>query len=221
MIGTKFRELTDQKLMNEGQFWIDRYSYGGMSSGMVDMSYWRGPLWRELVSRFPHILDLRQVSMTVLEKDFDLLLEQALWEKADLRSWLVAACGVPGHDWRCAWSRADHVWTTVLDEHGKKWEGETDVLIVLENENHERLALHIENKQPGRLFEEGQAVQYPLRADKLKAREKYGDYESWRTVLVAPKQLCEDNPDEAGRFNAVVDYHELEDWLGVLRTAQP
>ena len=51
-IGKKFRELTDRKLLNEGEFTIDRYSHGGMSSGMVDMSYWRGPLWRELVSRF-------------------------------------------------------------------------------------------------------------------------------------------------------------------------
>jgi hypothetical protein len=31
------------------------------------------------------------------------------------------------------WSRADHVWTTVVDEQGKQWEGETDVLVVLEN----------------------------------------------------------------------------------------
>jgi hypothetical protein len=69
MIGKKFRELTGRKLLNEGEFTIDRYSYGGISSGMVDMSYWRGPLWRELVSRFRRILELRHVSMKVVEKD--------------------------------------------------------------------------------------------------------------------------------------------------------
>jgi hypothetical protein len=163
MIGKKFRELTGRKLLNEGEFTSDRYSYGGMSSGMVDMSYWRGPLWRELVFRFRYLLELRQASMKVAEKDLDLLLEHALWERADFRTWFLAACGVPEHEWRCDWSRADHVWTTVLDEQGKKWEGETDVLVVLENASSERLALHIENKQPGRRFEHGQAAQYALR----------------------------------------------------------
>jgi hypothetical protein len=221
MIGKNFRELTGQKLLNEGELTSDRYSYGGMSSGMVDMSYWRGPLWRELVSRFFHILELRQVSMKVVEKDLDLLLEHALWAGADFRRWFLGACGVPADDWRCDWSRADHVWTSVVDEQGTRLEGETDVLVVLENENHERLALHIENKQPGRRFNGGQAAQYSLRAAKLANNKKYGRYTSWRTVLVAPKQLCEDEPSEAARFDVVVDYHELADRLGVLRTAQP
>ena len=47
----------------------------------------------------------------------------------------------------------------MLDEQGTRREGETDLLVVFENASSERLALHIEDKQPGRLFEEGQAAQ--------------------------------------------------------------
>ena len=109
----------------------------------------------------------------------------------------------------------------MLDEQGTRWEGETDVLVVLENASNERLALHIEHKQPGRRFERGQAAQYQLRAAKLAATKKYGNYTSWRTVLVAPKQLCEDDAEEAARFNVVVDYHEMALRLGVIRAMQP
>jgi hypothetical protein len=159
--------------------------------------------------------------MRVVEKDLDLLLEHALWEKADFRGWFLAACGVPENDWRCDWSRADRVWTTVLDEEGKRCEGETDLLVVLENAGFERRALHIENKQPGRPFETEQAAQYPRRAAKLAAKKRYGNYTSWRTVLVAPKKLCEDDAEEAAHFDVVVDYNEMTRRLGVIRPAQP
>ena len=109
----------------------------------------------------------------------------------------------------------------MLDEQGTRWEGETDVLVVLKNATYERLALHIEHKQPGRPFERGQAAQYSLRAAKLANKEKYGNYTSWRTVLVAPKQLCEDEVEEAARFDVVVDYHEMARRLGVIRPTQP
>lgn len=219
-IGKKFRELTAHKLLNHGEFVIERYSHGGMSSGMVSMGHWRGPLWRELVSRFCHILEFRRVAMKVTEKDLDLLVEQALWERAEFRSWFLSVCGLPESDWRCVWSRADSVWTTLVDERGTRREGETDLLVVLENASNERLALHIEDKQPGRRFEEGQAAQYAGRAAKLAHTEKYANYHSWRTVLVAPKELCEDDAEEAARFDVVVDYHEVTLRLGVIRPAQ-
>ena len=208
-ISARFRELTAHKLLNEGQLFIKRYSHGGMSSGYIDMGYWRGPLWRELVSRFRLLLDLRQVPMKVREKDLDLLLEHALWESSGVRGWLLQACGLSAANWNCVWSRADNVWTSVLDAKGTKLEGETDVLVGTQNAGNERLALHIENKRPGRRFVNEQAVQYPLRAAKLAASEKYGNYTSWRTILVAPRSLIEEHQDEVAYFDALVDYHEL------------
>jgi len=59
------------------------------------------------------------------------------------------------------------------------------------------------------------------RSDNLAANKKYGNYTSWRTVLVAPKQLCEDDAQKVALFNVVVDYHEMALRLGVIRPTQP
>ena len=119
-ISARFRELTAHKLLNEGQLFIKRYSHGGMSSGYIDMGYWRGPLWRELVSRFRLLLDFAGPDEGPGEGS-DLLLEHALWESSGVRGWLLQACGLSAANWNCVWSRADNVWPACLMRKAQSW----------------------------------------------------------------------------------------------------
>lgn len=156
------------------------------------------------------------------EKELDQALESAIKSNAAFRVWFLrktqSGSGFPN----LVWSRSDHPWgkvrlilpnpvTGALEAVER--EGETDVLVVLEGEKGRRLGLHIENKLGNGGFTPYQADVYAARADAWRGLEKYGAYQEWETVLVAPRAFYEAHLAEAAEFTSFVAHEELAQWL--------
>lgn len=156
------------------------------------------------------------------EKELDQALECALRENPSFRVWFLRKTQSGSAFPNYVWSRSDYAWgkvrlilpnpvTGALEAVER--EGETDVLVVLEGDSGRRLGLHIENKLGKGAFTPYQADVYAARADAWRGLEKYGNYQEWETVLVAPKAFYEGNLAEAAKFTSFVAHEELAEWL--------
>lgn len=88
-------------------------------------------------------------------------------------------------------------------------EGETDVLVVLEDFAKRRVAIHIENKLASGHFTSFQPELYAARAACWKGNPKYCGYEDWETVLVAPQAFYDRWKTEAAKFDRFVPHEEI------------
>ncbi len=98
-------------------------------------------------------------------------------------------------------------------------EGETDLLIVLQSQRRGRFALHVENKRSSGRFTAQQPELYRARAAAWAGKAKYGDYEEWETVLVAPLSFYERNQYEARKFNRYISHEEIAAHIPEFRVA--
>ena len=98
-------------------------------------------------------------------------------------------------------------------------EGETDLLIVLQSQRRGRFALHIENKLSSGKFTDLQPELYRARAAAWARNSRYGDYEEWETILVAPISFYERNQYEARKFNRFVSHEEIAMHIPEFRVA--
>ena len=88
-------------------------------------------------------------------------------------------------------------------------EAETDVLLVVENGNGNRLGIHIENKLATGQFTPYQPEMYATRAEAWRNNIKYGKYDEWETVLIAPLAFMEKNRTDAQKFVSFISHEEL------------
>jgi hypothetical protein len=152
------------------------------------------------------------------EKALDRALDEALRTRADFAAWFLNQTRFAGTRAVWVWSRVDNPWTKyeleVPDPEtgGRKKlvrEGETDILVVFRTERDERIALHIENKREQGKFTRYQPQGYAARARKWVGNKKYGDYQEWDTVLVAPKAFPERFSEAANVFGAFIAYEDI------------
>jgi hypothetical protein len=87
-------------------------------------------------------------------------------------------------------------------------EGETDVLVVFETDA-QRFALHIENKRLTGRFTPKQPELYRERARAWANQGKYGNYDAWETVLVAPQAFYNRFRIEADKFGCFIAHEEI------------
>jgi hypothetical protein len=88
-------------------------------------------------------------------------------------------------------------------------EGETDVLVVFEGPDKRRLGIHIENKVSSGTFTPHQPEVCAARADCWAHNSKYGAYDEWETVLLAPKAFYERNLAEAKKYTTFIAHEEI------------
>ena len=90
-----------------------------------------------------------------------------------------------------------------------------DVLAVFETTTEPkcRFALHIENKLATGNFTQLQPELYAARAAAWSGKPKYQNYESWETVLVAPRSFYERFRNDASKFNRFIAHEELADFI--------
>lgn len=162
------------------------------------------------------------------EKELDQALEAALRDSPEFLAWLVAKSKFEGCAPQYLWSRSDNPWCRVRvllpdTDTGElqpvEREGETDVLLVFSFQaDARRFALHIENKLASGHFTNYQPEVYAARAKHWLRNEKYGNYEDWDSLLVAPRAFYEQNMIDARKFGAFVPHEEIAQYLPLFQS---
>lgn len=147
------------------------------------------------------------------------------------RAWLVGRSKFKGSSPQYVWSRSDNPWgpvelslpdpvTGVLRSAVR--EGEIDVLLIFAfpAEPERRLALHIENKLASGKFTEYQPELYSARAKLWLRNPKYGNYEDWDTLLLAPTSFHRRCAADAAKFGAFIPHEEVAEFVPLFRSPQ-
>ena len=152
------------------------------------------------------------------EKQLDQALEAKLRSSPEFATWFIGKTRFGSEPAQCYWSRSNHPWGSALVEvpggsAGEtktiKREGETDVLAVFRVGDKEGIALHIENKLGLGKFTRFQPELYAARAAKWVNNPKYGNYQEWETVLVAPREFYDKYPEESRIFGCFISHEEV------------
>lgn len=153
-----------------------------------------------------------------LEKELTHKLHDALATDDAFRDWFIAQLHRGQGFSKLVFCRSNNPWGTVrmilpdaqtgaLETVSR--EGETDVLAVFEDSSGARLGVHIEVKRASGRFTPHQAEGYAARADSWRNMEKYGSYQQWETVLIAPKSFMDANADNARKFTTRIPCEAL------------
>lgn len=170
----------------------------------------------------------REHALINTEKQLDLSLEQALKESEEFRGWFLSKTGFLREQAILVLSRSNWPWgrvklrlwnpETQTYETATR-EGETDLLVVFQSARRGRFALHIENKLHSGRFTDRQPELYRARAAAWAGNAKYGDYEEWETVLVAPLEFYERNMYEASKFSRFISHEDIAVHIREFRAA--
>lgn len=156
------------------------------------------------------------------EKELDLALDKALAESAEFADWFLARTSFAGNRGTRVWSRSNHPWGRVpmqiVDPVTRSTEtvvkeSETDILVVYQLDNGTRVGLHIENKVGLGKFRPNQADFYAQRARAWAGVERYGNYSTWGTVLVAPEGFRARFPEESSKFDAFISHEDISQFV--------
>jgi hypothetical protein len=152
------------------------------------------------------------------EKTLDLALERVFNASPIFLRWFLERTRFAAEDAKIVLTRANSPWgkarLRVWNEAAESYEavdreGETDVLVVLQSKRRGRFALHLENKLANGSFTLLQPEAYRARAAAWAGKQKYGDYEEWETVLVAPQAFYEKNQYDSMKFDRFVSHEQI------------
>ncbi len=152
------------------------------------------------------------------EKELDAVLSNALATNTDFLRWFLDQTKFKSDYYKYFWSRSDHPWGTINFERFdaqtsrvvfEKRQSETDILVVLEDQRGDKVALHIENKLSDGHFTEYQAEMYPQRAKQWMNKDKFKNYTEFQTILVAPLLFYKRNIDKARLFDCYISHENI------------
>ncbi len=152
------------------------------------------------------------------EKDLDKILDTGFRNSDEFSNWFVSKTRFSNFGAYYSWSRSDHpqgrfTFDIENPETGElesiTRDSETDVLVVYEDTQGNRFALHIENKLANGKYTPYQAGFYARRAEAWLFNEKYGNYSDYETVLVAPIEFYSNHFVESQKFDKFVSYEEV------------
>jgi hypothetical protein len=93
-------------------------------------------------------------------------------------------------------------------------QSETDVLAVFRSTTTaERFALHIENKTAKDHFRVNQPENYLIRAKDWLGQEKWGNYQDFECVLVAPLTFANKHLEDVRKFNRFISHEALAEMI--------
>ena len=151
------------------------------------------------------------------EKELDLALASELEQNPAFLAWFLSHtrfANSRAHFYSC---RANHPWGTHpfrhVDSSGTESvetrQSETDVLLLLKESTGRIVAVHIENKVGAGKFTADQPEMYAQRAAHWVRNERYGGYEEFDIVLVAPEEFVSRNAEQAAIFPVVISHESI------------
>ena len=151
------------------------------------------------------------------EKELDRALAEELETNPAFLSWFMSHTTFSGSGAVFHSCRSDHPWGThpfqQADGQGQnvvtQRQSETDILLNIRDRNGRILGVHIENKVGAGKFTNFQAEMYPQRAAHWVGNERYGAYEHFDTVLVAPEAFRQRNAEQAALFGAFISHEAV------------
>lgn len=158
------------------------------------------------------------------EKELDRELEAGLRKDTGFLKWFIGRTKFKGDNPRIERLRSDNPWSnvqfTTRDESSGELRSavrgmETDILLVFSfsSEPDRHFAIHIENKLATGTFTEYQTELYEVRARQWSTDPRFGLYEDWDTVLIAPLIFYERNVTKARRFGSFISHEDLGQYL--------
>jgi hypothetical protein len=156
------------------------------------------------------------------EKELDQALAAALESNPALVAWILARTKFAGRNLEFHSCRSNHPWgahpfTSLNRDTGEvektRRQSETDVLLLLKNEQDRIVGIHFENKLGSGVFTELQPEMYPQRAAHWVGNPKYGNYEDFDTVLLAPSSFQIRNKEQAAAFGCFVSHEEITQFV--------
>lgn len=138
------------------------------------------------------------------ELELDRIFALGLRDRADFRSWFLAAVGL-SDDYELIWDDRWHQrWYRCPET---KRDSETDIFVRFRRKFAGNvIGIHIENKPPWGQFRGTQVEDYSRRAA---AMAKRWDYSDWLTVIIAPSAFLEGNAERASAFGSQISYEML------------
>jgi hypothetical protein len=152
------------------------------------------------------------------EKQLDAALDEAFKSQTAFAQWFLTHTKFADREATYFWSRSNHPWgrihfTTVCPLTGTSEtslkESETDVLVVFRAKDGQHIALHIENKIGSGKFTALQPEMYAQRAEQWRGNPKYGTYEDFDTVLLAPRVFQTRNAALSSSFGCFIAHEDV------------
>ncbi len=152
------------------------------------------------------------------EKDLDKILDDGFRNSNAFSNWFLSKTRFSNIGASYSWSRSDHPggrfdFEIRNSESGEAEtitrDSETDVIVIYEDTDGNRIALHIENKLANGKYTLYQPEFYAQRAKAWLNNENYGGYSDYETVLVAPLEFYANNFQDSQKFDKFVSYEEV------------
>ena len=137
--------------------------------------------------------------------------EKAFAEKVrtspEFAKWLLSKTKFKGVDAVPILVRSDNPW---YQSRRTGRQSETDILVVFERRDRsDRFALHIENKQAKETFRLDQPELYHERAADWKNTPKWGNYQDFEVMLIAPQEFYEQHKERSAIFHRYLSHEEI------------
>ena len=160
--------------------------------------------------------------MKRLEKELDKALVEALENQPAFLSWVVDQTKFAGrnlvfHSCRSNNPWGPHPFSYPNSETGEieltRRESETDVLLLVKDEQDRIFGVHFENKRGSGAFTKLQPEMYAQRAAHWVGNSKYGSYADFDTVLVAPLEFEVRNREQASAFGCFISHQAIAEFV--------
>lgn len=161
------------------------------------------------------------------EKELDRALAAELKSNPAFMNWFVSQTKFSRTVATFVSCRADHPWGThpfpsVDPDTGESIitnrQSETDVLLVVSDEDGKLLGIHIENKVGAGKFTELQPEMYAHRAAHWIGNSHYGGYVDYETVLLAPDAFRQRNASQAALFGCFISHESVGRHIPLFRS---
>jgi hypothetical protein len=100
-----------------------------------------------------------------------------------------------------------------------KRQSETDVLLVVSDQDGQLLGIHIENKVGAGKFTDLQPEMYAYRAAHWIGNSRYGGYTDFDTVLLAPEAFQQRNASQATLFGCFISHEAVGQHIPLFQQA--
>jgi PD-(D/E)XK nuclease superfamily len=139
------------------------------------------------------------IDWRIYERDVDVILAEEFYANSAFARWILKR----SKSFTAASAEVIEVQISLADDNG-----ESDLVVTLENEDNSRIALLIEDKIDA-VFQNDQLGRYRLRGQNGVAQKKWSAFE---VMLCAPASYIDKSPI-AHEFDSTISYEEIAAWL--------
>jgi hypothetical protein len=145
------------------------------------------------------------------EKKLDALFDAKFRECAEFASWFLSRTKFRDRSARLVLLRSNHPW---YQSKRTGVQSETDILVVFEDQDTAaRFAIHIENKLANGKYTNNQPQLYHERANDWRHMAKFGNYDDFEVVLMAPRAFYNRHLEQSQIFHRFVPYEDVAKYI--------